>query len=134
MKRSQFLQPLSKDHHAALVLAKACQSAASSGSELRVRVASERAKDFFRTDLADHFRIEEELLMPILSDIDSKGLAKRTLDEHAQLRTLVGAMGLGNAEVIGAFGKCLVDHVRFEERELFPMLENLLQMYLDNNA
>jgi hemerythrin-like domain-containing protein len=117
-----------------LVLAKACLRAASSGNELQVRLASERATDFFRTDLTPHFRIEEESILPMLSDADSWKLARRILDEHAQLRALIGELGFCSAEVLRAFGKCLEHHVRFEERELFPVLEQVLQLHSANNA
>jgi len=126
MKRSKFLQPLSRDHHAALVLAKACERAALSDNELQIYTACERAGNVFQADLAAHFQIEEVSLLPLLLGTDSEILASRALTEHKQLRGLIGDIQLKNREALGAFGKCLAEHVRFEERELFPAIEKLL--------
>lgn len=123
MKRSAALQPLSREHHAALKLAKACERAAASGDAVQIGDTCRRVGDAFASELEPHFQFEERELLPAAS----AALAERTLAEHRRLRGLVGALHQRcDAATLRDFGDCLVSHVRFEERELFPMLEKSL--------
>jgi len=119
MKRTAELAPLSRDHHVALEHA------------LRLRRAS--AEDAatvvagFLAFLVDagraHFAQEEALLAPEVP-ADRADLADRLLDEHEEI--LRRATALGERPEAGAareLGELLSRHVRFEERELFPLLE-----------
>ena len=126
MKRSPALQPLSREHHTALTLAKACEHAAQSGDAIIVAQACERAILAYTNELDAHFRIEEQTLLPLLSNAATQILVQRTLQDHEQLRGLLAALQQNNAEALGNFGKLLTTHVRFEERELFPVIEELL--------
>jgi len=127
MKRSPALQSLSREHHAALKLAKACEHAASSGDAMQLRDACHRVVDEFLTRLEPHFVVEELELLPLLSATAMQALAERTLAEHAQLRALVEELQQRcEAEILQRFGRSLAAHVRFEERELFAALEELL--------
>lgn len=109
MKRDPRLRELSVDHHHALVVA---------------RRAPERdaawLREVFAAELAPHFAIEEERLLPALDRAGGGELVARTLDDHAALRAHVAAGDLH------AFAERLVAHVRFEERELFPACEERL--------
>lgn len=70
-----------------------------------------------------HFAQEEELLAPEVPE-ERADLARRMLDEHAEI--LRCAEGLGQAPCVAdarTLGELLTRHVRFEERELFPLLE-----------
>lgn len=126
MKRNSILQPLSREHHTALTLAKACERAAMSGDAAQVELACQRAIQAFSDELEAHFQIEESLL-PLLQSPETLLLAQRTLAEHQQLRVFRDGLHLNNVESLGSFGKCLTAHVRFEERELFVVLESVLQ-------
>jgi hemerythrin-like domain-containing protein len=126
MKRSSFLQPLSREHHVALALARACERAAQSGDGALVRQTCQRAIRAFSNELEPHFRFEEVSLLPLLRGAESQALVERTLTDHQQLRGLINAMQQSNVEILSCFGKCLSAHVRFEERELFPAVEGLL--------
>lgn len=127
MKRSTILQPLSREHHTALTLAKACERAAQSADDDLVAQICQRAILSFRNELEPHFRFEEVSLLPQLHGTASQPLADRTLADHQQLRGLLDALQANDVEALQRFGTCLSAHVRFEERELFPALENLLQ-------
>jgi hemerythrin-like domain-containing protein len=126
MKRNIVLQPLSREHHTALALAKACERAALSGDEALVSLTCQRAIHALENELEPHFRAEEVSLLPLLRKKESRLLAEHTLTDHQQLRGLINALRLNDAGALGNFGKCLTTHVRFEERELFPVLESLL--------
>ena len=109
MKRDPRLRALSVDHHHALVIAR--RAPAQDASWLR---------EVFEAQLAPHFAVEEELLLPALERAGAAALVVRTAEDHAALRALVAAGD--NA----GFAERLTAHVRFEERELFPACETLL--------
>jgi hypothetical protein len=120
MKRSEALRSLSREHHQALTIAQ----------ELRRTDDPERAAarfhEFWRREGALHFRIEEEVLLPtweLLGTVDAEAAA-RLAREHLELRT--AALALGDEPPLAAvreLGDNLAAHVRFEERELFPLIE-----------
>ena len=126
MKRSLALQPLSREHHTALTLAKACERAAQSGTAEQVGTACHRAIQAFTNELEPHFQIEERSLLPLLKGAQTQLLVQRTLADNLQLRSLLKDLLQNDADALGSFGKCLSAHVRFEERELFPALESIL--------
>jgi len=126
MKRSPVLQPLSREHHTALTLAKAGERAARSGDDVLVSQTCQRVIHAFLNELEPHFRFEEISLLPLLSSAAAQPLVERTLADHQQLRGLLDALRQNNSGALDSFGKCLSAHVRFEERELFPVLESSL--------
>jgi len=126
MKRIPALQPLSREHHTALTLAKACERAVQSRNEEQVGKACQRVIRAFSDELEPHFQIEEQSLLPLLHSVESKSLEQRTLEDHRQLRALLDGLQQNNVVALDSFGKLLMAHVRFEERELFPALECLL--------
>lgn len=124
MKRSPELTPLSHDHHQALFtahqLAHAEDATAAAG---------------FRTYWAEHgsrhFRIEEEILLPAWFDADPRAdvaMATRVLTEHLGIRKAVRALERDEASVdeLVELGTLMQRHVRFEEREVFPLIESRL--------
>lgn len=119
-------QPLSREHHTALKLAKECERVAPSSDEAEVAKACRRAIDAYESELEPHFAIEERTLLPLLNGTSNQPLAERTLADHRQLRALLDGLRSNDAEALGRFGRCLTAHVRFEERELFPVLESRL--------
>lgn len=124
MKRSPVLQSLSREHHAALKLAKACERAAVSGDAAQIGETCRRVVDAFASELEPHFRTEESEFLPFAPT----ALAERTLADHVRLRELAANLQRhSDAETLHDFGDCLVSHVRFEERELFPAIEEMLK-------
>lgn len=125
MRRAPGLVALSREHHAALVLAKRAQR--NSGTEPRsaATFAAELAV-IFAGELEPHFRVEEEALLPALARAGEVAAVQRTLDEHAELRGLAAQCAAGEAAGLARFGTALEAHVRFEERELFPLAEAVL--------
>lgn len=120
-KRAEALQPLSRDHLKALLAAKALREAEDAQAG---RLAF---LDFWRDHGARHFRVEEEVLLPqwaLYAEVDGPGV-RRMLEEHLAIRR--EALRLAAAEVsteeLRGLGDLLHDHVRFEERQLFPAIE-----------
>lgn len=122
MKRDPRLHGLSADHHHALVLARrVAREAGVAELELAALVASVRRA--FDLELAPHFAIEEQELLPALRDAGEGALVDRTLAEHAALRGHLADAERGDASALVAFGQLLAEHVRFEEHHLFPACE-----------
>lgn len=110
-KRDARLRELSSEHHAALVWAR----------RLRRGLDRQPMAERFARELEPHFAIEETILAPALRESGEHALVDRLLAEHATLRRLAAA-----DDAHEAFGTALHDHVRFEERELFPRCEAVL--------
>lgn len=66
MKRSPSLKRLSREHHAALVLARACERAARSDNDDEVAAACARALFEYAAQIETHFEREEQNLLPPL--------------------------------------------------------------------
>ena len=111
MKRDARLIGLSSEHHHALVLARRATR-----NELTLDEAQRR----FDEELAPHFPTEEQILLPALRSAGAVELADRTRAEHVEIRAALGRADLAE------LGRLLTEHVRFEERELFPACEALL--------
>ena len=127
MKRSQALAPLSRDHHQGLFVAqKLTRASAETAAE-----ACSAFLDFWLADGSRHFRIEEELLLPAASRHIEAGheAVVRVLVDHVQIRRSaqdLEAGGLPDPEALHALGRRLHDHIRHEERVLFPLIEDAL--------
>ena len=114
MKRDPRLQGLSSDHHQGLVLARRITQERIDAAEVRQR---------FDAELAPHFRAEEELMLPALEAAGETDLARRTWGDHAAMREHLAAAERGESGRLAAFAALLEEHIRFEERELFPAAE-----------
>ena len=122
MKRSPELAPLSRDHHVALEHALRLRRATPEDVETVVAAFLE----FFAADGERHFAREEEELVFVIPP-DEAAARDRLLAEHAEIRSLARALGSRpEVEAAAGLGRLLALHVRFEERELFPMLEERL--------
>lgn len=119
VKRIPSLIPLSREHHAALVLAARIQRADDrvTRAELMARIQTGHV-----AELLVHFDREERLFIPVLQDRQPERV-QRLLAEHARLRWLLQQIDASDASVLEEFGLLLHAHVRFEERELFPAYE-----------
>jgi hypothetical protein len=128
VKRSSALAPLSRDHHVALEAALALRRADAAG----VGAAGDRFAAFWEPRGRRHFAIEERLLLPALptSDAEWADASARVLDDHERIRRLAddlaSARGGERVAVARRLGELLHDHVRFEERHLFSLLERRL--------
>jgi Hemerythrin HHE cation binding domain len=124
VKRAEALRPLSREHLDALLAAKRLREAGD------LDEAKQAFLGFWESDGRRHFRVEEEVLLPNWArhaEVDRPGVA-RMLDEHLAIRreALRLAAGESSLEEARELGRLLHDHVRFEERQLFPIVEAAL--------
>lgn len=123
MKRSAALVELSREHHTALSLAQRARRAAANGDPESIAAMAATLRERFATALKPHFVEEEVRLLPVLSAAGEAELVARTLADHAELEGLAAQLEAPDAALLLAFADCLTEHVRFEERELFPAAE-----------
>jgi hemerythrin-like domain-containing protein len=126
MKRHPALQALSRDHHQALAVAQRLRRAGGQGPD----TAQAAFLEFWRRDGQRHFHVEEDVLLPRFAAVgraDTPAVA-RVLIEHAEirLRALRLQAAPASAAVQRELGELLAEHVRLEERELFPAIEQAL--------
>jgi hypothetical protein len=119
MRRSPALIALSHDHHHALDVARRLRRAGADD----VQAAVAYLREFWEPRGRRHFEIEEQLLLPALpeSDAEWREAAARVRAEHDEIRARVASVG--GVEAAHELGELLGDHVRFEERRLFGLLE-----------
>jgi hypothetical protein len=120
VKRSQALISLSRDHHQALTVAQRMRRADD------FREAAALFLSFWHQDGRAHFRIEEEVLLPTwarLGTVD-QAAADQLAREHLRIRA--AALGLAeqpDLDAVRELGRQLAEHLRFEERQLFSLIE-----------
>jgi hemerythrin-like domain-containing protein len=125
VKRSPALAALSRDHHEALVVARRLRSATPETADTALAGFDE----YFGRRGERHFELEERVLLPVLEALtDGARFAWRIRDEHRWVRLLhAHARKLDHrVERVSRLGDVLHDHVRFEERIVFPFLEEAL--------
>jgi Hemerythrin HHE cation binding domain len=125
VKRSPELAALSRDHHQALEVVLRLRRA--SGETLEAAVV--HFLEFWTRQGEQHFAIEERLVLPALPDDDADWTeaTRRVRAEHRKIQA--GAASLADAPSVRAargVGELLTAHVRFEERTLFPLVEQRL--------
>ncbi|MBI5310591.1 MAG: hemerythrin domain-containing protein [Actinobacteria bacterium] len=126
-KRDQALVPLSHDHHHALVIAMLLRRATDENAPGTLHAFL----DFWHSDCREHFRVEEEVLFPVFaaSQGEDHPLLRKALDDHAEIRGLAAQLEAGErpgGQVLNELGEMLSAHVRLEEREIFPLIEERL--------
>jgi hemerythrin-like domain-containing protein len=124
MKRDDALRRLSREHLNALLAAKVLRE----GDDLEA--IAEVFFDFWDSEGRIHFRVEEEVLLPHWarrSEVDRPAVA-RMLEEHLAIRREAIRLRAGESTLQEAqeLGVLLHDHVRFEERTVFPLIEEAL--------
>ena len=134
MKRHKSLFSLSHEHQHGLAFAlklKYPKRQLSSSNEAEISELKSELADKYENILRKHFRKEERYLVPGFED---NNLMKQMLGEHIKLEGLynkivsnsVGWTLEQQRDMLNLFGELLDLHIRFEERELFPMIEKSL--------
>ena len=128
MKRHEALAPLSREHHSALILAQLLKKDAPTykGLPTALNEKAAYALQMFTATLQLHFTNEEVMLDKIRNvhtGIDK--LSDEIFREHQQLKKMFLSLGkAGNTvEYLDVLGQALDNHIRKEERILFPLIQ-----------
>lgn len=129
-KRHESLIPLSHQHHHGLVMSRRLQQELPQQRQDQPAVArlAQAVVEFFDRDLVPHFAAEEEALFPRMEQYGGAlTIITELLQEHRRIRSLVECLRQSepgtHAETLRAFGDLLREHIRKEERVLFPLCE-----------
>jgi len=131
IKRHETLKPLSRHHMIGLHLALKLKRAGTKESRLTLEEIVEDAYEFWVPEGNEHFREEEEILLPAYSafgDINDHEIVTM-LVEHVIIRAGMNNLLRENErdiEKMHELGKLLEQHIRREERIIFPMIEKAL--------
>ncbi len=123
MKRHESLQPLSREHHQTLRLARLLQGG-EVDVELREALLSHCAA--LQAHFAEEEAIGRQAIGQCPQDETLAGQIERMQREHRQIERLIAEVldGDGDRSSGRRLGELLVAHVRFEERELFNRLQD----------
>jgi hemerythrin-like domain-containing protein len=123
IKRNPHIVKLSKDHHFTLLFCWKVRN----GLKLEAEPSRIRKyiQYFWKHHMQPHFREEETTLFAPVKD----AAVKRALKEHAdiaqQINELNGAEHVSSNQLL-RLADMVDNHVRYEERELFPHMEKIL--------
>jgi hypothetical protein len=123
-KRDKSLVPLSREHHFGLLFCWKIRQGLKNGTDLELMRAYVRY--FWETILKEHCEEEEWILKRVLRSDDT--VRARLAEEHQLLHTIVDLINTGspmNKELFKVLERDLNDHIRWEERELFPYVQRM---------
>lgn len=122
IKRSEELVPLSRDHHNGLLLCWKIRYGLD--NQIEINRIADYVFFFFNEDLLPHFRQEENFVFSLLRDEDP--LKIEALTQHNGLYRLFNRIQADDADkraLLKMLSDDLASHIRFEERLLFPHIE-----------
>ena len=123
IKRSKQLTPLSKDHHDGLLFAWKIRQGLKNNTD--IKLIAEYVQWFWKNHLEEHFREEEQILAPHLP-ADNE-LLKQMFDEHENIEAMIHINeNIPDAVLLAGLAQAIDDHIRFEERVLFPYAEKII--------
>lgn len=131
-KRHESLVPLARDHHEGLILALQLQQGKNALEHLWSHDPVWQAnyvRDFYTQHLLPHFTAEEQALFPLAKEHvkESIPLVDELIAQHRAMEQRVSMLNSNSGaeleEQLRQFGTLLEDHIRKEDRILFPMFE-----------
>ena len=121
IKRNKHLAWLSRDHHDGLLIVWKVRQG------IKHAIAADRIVSYvchaFVYDLEPHFREEEAVVFIQLPSDDALRLEAE--EHHAALREKMSQLEIqyASTDTLQLFANLLEEHIRFEERTLFPHIE-----------
>ena len=124
IKRNVNIVKLSRDHHASLLFCWKIRQG------IKYHIEFDRiinyVEYFWNNHLQEHFKEEEKFLFKTFIDEN----VERAIDEHQKIKELIRRLPTEIAdkrnELLSELAETVNQHVRFEERILFPHLEKKL--------
>ena len=122
IKRNEHIVKLSKDHHFSLLFCWKIRNG------LKFNASPSRIINyvhyFWQHHMEPHFTEEETILYAPVKD----DAVKKALEDHAEIKYLVATLDTSKTitQQLSALAEKVDEHVRYEERELFPHMEKVL--------
>lgn len=122
IKRSEHIVILSREHHGGLLFCWKIRQG------LKKQTDTNRMQQyvayFWDSHLAPHFREEEEHLFEKAND----DLCRKAMQQHQEIKALINQVksSLPSPDLLTQLADSVDAHIRYEERELFPHLEKVL--------
>lgn len=131
IERHESLKPLSRHHMVGLHLGLKLRRAGTKKSTLTPEEIQQETQAFWQPGGQTHFREEEEILLPVYAQYGNieEPMIIEMLLEHVKIRSLMKQTveaDIPNIEVMHELGELLEQHIRKEERMIFPMIEKAL--------
>jgi len=127
MKRSKYLTPLSWEHHSALLNANRLQKGLANQTSKNILI--DFLNYIWENDLSPHFKREENIVFSVKDWLNvPEPLRNQVLQEHQEMTDLAEQIKTAADEqelkrLMELIAQKVMDHVRFEERTLFPQIE-----------
>ena len=123
--RNEHIKRLSREHHFSLLFCWKIRQGLK--NNIQPQRICEYVKSFWHQNMQQHFQEEEKILFAPIKGRQ----VKRAINEHKQIRQEIEdlANNFGKIDVqktLARIADKVNDHVRYEERELFPHLERKL--------
>lgn len=132
-RRDDALIPLTHDHHHALAQARRLMDVSKLTDETERRNGANDFVNFYYGRAIRHFHEEEELFFaPLIDEPKARDQVVRAVSDHLRLHALVRSVkrqlttGETDSDTLVKISELLTEHVRFEEKELFPLVEELV--------
>lgn len=131
IKRHETLKPLSRHHMIGLHVALKLKWTGTEESRLSLDEILQDALEFWSPGGQEHFREEEEILLPAYAayaEINQPEITTMLLEHvtiRAGMKKLFSTSGM-EVQEMQQLGELLESHIRKEERVIFPMIEKAL--------
>jgi hypothetical protein len=123
IRRSKQLTPLSKDHHDGLLFAWKIKQGLKNGAD--IKLIAGYVQWFWKNHLQEHFKEEEEILAPHLPV--NNELLNQMMEEHLEIESMIHINeNIADENLLLNLARLIDDHIRFEERQLFPYAEKAI--------
>ncbi|HKJ66944.1 MAG TPA: hemerythrin domain-containing protein [bacterium] len=126
MKRHEALIPLSDEHHQGLIWSKRFREMPSDMSADETRDLVNEFMPVWHSEINPHFQKEEQLLLPLFArtGVSLPDSVPEMLEQHIFIRRDVLLLrDSPGVEIMVRLGSLLQDHIRLEERDVFPFIE-----------
>ena len=127
MKRNKNLETLSWEHHDGLVVAFRLEKGLK--NQIDGHTMTQYLLHIWDHALRQHFLKEEEtLIKPLETCAEGRETLQHMLQEHQAIKKLIARIQQepeNRLTLIKQFHHMLYNHIRFEERKLFPLVERI---------
>lgn len=129
MKRHESIAPLSREHHANLILAQLLKSDVEDYKGLPSSPEDKRtyALDIYYKEIKNHFLKEEKVFDLISHHTELSNALSELKEEHKIIADYFENLPLDNSlpEKLNELGIALDNHIRKEERIVFPLIQKV---------